>query len=137
MTGGKWASAARPLRVVFAPDLVGGLWLDADCAAVFEVWRNGELRPVVNRDLLMRYARLWREMGLAESQIRRWSWWFTAPGTAEFVSENPSGTPSANECCTKAGIVSNSLCVVHRGVLQIQETEIPWVSATQFLRSIS
>jgi hypothetical protein len=137
MTGGELSSASRPFRVILAPDVVGGLWFDADCATVFEAWRDERLRPAVNRDLLMRYARLWRAIGLPELQIRRWSWWFTSPATGQFVPDETPEDSSPIECCSRLAIVIGASCVVHRGAIRAPEATVRWLAAADFLRSLA
>lgn len=121
-------------RVILAPEVVGGLWLDAACAALFEAWRDGQLRPVVNRDLLMRYARLWRALGLPAVQVRRWSWWFTSPAKAWFLADDRSASSNVIECCVNLAILSGAACAIHRGIAPAPEGEVRWLTASDFLR---
>ena len=137
MIGGEISSASRPFQVILAPDIVGGLWVDTDCAAVFEAWRDRKLQPAVNRDLLLRYVRLWRAIGLPELQIRRWSWWFTSPATGRFVAEETPNNSSAIECCSRLAVVVSAGCVIHRGVIHTSETSVRWLTVADFLRSLT
>ncbi len=130
------ASEPGPLRVILSPDLVGGLWVDASCAAVLEAWRDKKLRPAVNRDLLVRYVGLWRAMGLPEIQIRRWSWWFTAPSAVDFVPNDLSIQADPIKCCSELAIRTGASCVVHRGAISVEGTSVQWVAASDFLLSL-
>jgi hypothetical protein len=120
--------------VVLAPDVVGGLWRDAACGAVFEAWRDEKLRPAVNRDLLVRYVRLWRSLGLGEIQVRRWSWWFTAPGHSLFLAEDQTTASNAIECCSRLAVVSAARWIIHRGTVRNTEDGIVWLTAGEFAR---
>jgi hypothetical protein len=122
----------RP-RVVLTPEVAGGLWLDPACAAVFEAWGKERLRPVVNRDLLMRYCRLWQALGLSTLQVRRWSWWFTHPATACFMANDRSVSSSAIECCSRLALAGGARCVIHRAVTPIPTGPVPWLTAADLL----
>jgi hypothetical protein len=135
MIGEEQTSAPSPFRAVLSPDVVGGLWLDAACAAVFEAWRNEQLRPTVNRDLLVRYLWLWRGLGLPEIQVRRWSWWFTSAATASFLADDLSESSSAAECCSKLALLSGAGRVIHRGASPPLKPPVQWQSAADFLCS--
>jgi hypothetical protein len=126
-----------PLRVVLTPDLVGGVWLDASCAAVIEAWGKDLLRPAVNRELLARYARLWRRLSLSEVQIRRWFWRFTAPSSGEFVQQGPSNTDNAVDCCTQLAARIGADYVVHRGVVSAPPLSVRWINAQELVRLLS
>jgi hypothetical protein len=118
------------VRVVLAPDVVGGLWLDASCAAVFASWRDEQLVPVVNRDLLVRYARVWRALGLPPEQIRRWSLWFTSASRACFLDSVESS--NAVESCSRLAVQGEARWVLHRGMIVPPEGGVPWVTAAHF-----
>lgn len=118
--------------VVLAPDVVGGLWLDPACAAVFAAWREGRLRPVVNRDLLARYVRLWQALGLPVVQVRRWAWWFTSPLTARFLAEDRSASANALACCANLAIAGGAWAVIHRGAVTVPEVGIRWLRAADY-----
>jgi hypothetical protein len=134
MTDGDGARTPGASIVVLAPDVVGGLWLDPACGAVFEAWRDEKLRPAVNRDLLVRYVRLWRSLGLGEIQVRRWSWWFTAPGHSLFLAEDQTTASNAIECCSRLAVVSAARWIIHRGTVRNTEGGIVWLTAGEFAR---
>jgi hypothetical protein len=133
MTGVLQPRSSEALRVVLAPDVVGGLWLEPACARIFELWRDAKLLPVVNRDLLVRYVRLWRALGLSEVQVRRWSWWFTSPVTASFLSDDHASSSDAVECCTRLALVGRARQVIHRGTTTISESAVQWLKAADIL----
>jgi hypothetical protein len=132
MSGDRLCAASGVVRVVLAPDVVGGLWLDASCAAVFEAWRNERLLPIVNRALLVRYLRLWRVLGLTPNQTRRWSWWFTSASRACFLGDDPNIGSSAVECCSSLAILGGAFCVLHRGTISPPEGTARWLTAAEF-----
>lgn len=133
MIEGASSSTAPGLLVVLAPDLVGGVWIDPACAAVFEAWRQGRVRPVVDRGLLVRYIRLLRALGLPEVQIRRWSWWFVSSAKAQFLAEGATAGTEAVAYCSQLAVRSGASCVVHRGHINVPKTGVPWHAAAEFL----
>ena len=135
MTDADKAVEPEPPRVVLAPDVVGGLWLDPACAAVFAAWGDGKLRPAVNRDLLVRYVRLWRSLGLPEIQVRRWSWWFTSPLTSAYLADDASKSSGAIDCCSTLAVRSEARCVVHRGAMKPPLGGVIWLPADEYLRT--
>jgi hypothetical protein len=137
MTDDGMPAPRPPLRVIMTPDLVGGVWLDASCAAVFEAWGKGLLRPAVNRELLARYTRLWRRLGLSEVQIRRWFWRFTMPSSGEFVQQGPANTDSAIDCCAQLAALIGADCVVHRGAVSAPRAPVRWINAEELVRRLS
>jgi hypothetical protein len=71
-------------RVVVSPDLIVGVYFDEQCKRVLLQWRDGLVRLVLNRELLVIYLRTLREIGIAEREIRRWSTWFSSSNKVEF-----------------------------------------------------
>jgi hypothetical protein len=135
MNGVDSGVASDPVRVVLAPDVAGGLWLDASCAGVFAAWRNERLKPVVNRDLLVRYARVWRALGLPTEQIRRWSMWFSATSRAYFQGTDLVTSLDAVGCCSRLALHGGAKWVLHRGTVVAPEGGVPWLTAERFCAS--
>lgn len=76
------AEATPPLRVVWTPDVLARAFFEEPAAAALRAWRDGRIQPVIHRDLLGRYFRVLRQLGLPEVLLRRWGWWFAAPTRA-------------------------------------------------------
>jgi hypothetical protein len=82
------------------PEVLGmGLWSE-ECERVLRLWRDGHVRWVVNRWLLVRYLRLLGRLGVAPDVIRWWSWWLADPARVVYldntvVPDDPYRTCSA------------------------------------------
>jgi hypothetical protein len=74
-----------PLPVVILPEVLAKSFFDADCKALLNWWRDGVIRPVLNHELLVLYARVLRDLGVADTVIRRWLLWFTAEDKATYI----------------------------------------------------
>jgi hypothetical protein len=68
----------EPRKVVIAPDIFVAALYDARARAILHQWRDGEIRPVVTRELLLLYLRTLSLAGLNPDLIRKWSLWLTA-----------------------------------------------------------
>ena len=64
-------------RVVFAPGLILSALFDPRARAQLNEWRDGQVIPVANRELLLSYLRVLRRVGVEEEQLRQWTLWFT------------------------------------------------------------
>lgn len=126
-------ATALPLRVVLAPDLMGRAFTDPDTARVFRLWRDGRMRPVLNRTLLLRYLRLLRSLGLDERLLRRWGWWFTSSQRAEFREEEVAPDPETVVLCNGLASRSGAEFVVHGGAVTAATTGTRWVTASELL----
>jgi hypothetical protein len=78
---------SAPITVVFSPDFLGAALQDARGAQVLYYWRDGLIRPALNRALLLRYLKLLRQLGLSDVQQRRWGWWFSATDRTVWVND--------------------------------------------------
>lgn len=74
-----------PFRVVIMPDILAKAFHDPDCKALLDWWRDGKVRPVLNHELLVQYARVLRDIGVSDGVLRRWLIWFTTADKAEYV----------------------------------------------------
>jgi hypothetical protein len=126
--------ASGPCKVVFAPDLVGRAMFEANAAGVFQLWRQGRLRPVVNRALLARYLRVLRVLGLAEPLLRRWGWWFTAAPWALYTAGGPDESLPLLDLCLEAARQNAAQYIVHGGLIIPSPGAPPWLAAADFLR---
>ena len=74
-----------PRKVVLGPDVLIAAFYDARARAILNQWRDGEILPIVTRDLLMLYVRTLNAAGLNAELIRQWSLWLTAPGKTLYL----------------------------------------------------
>ena len=74
-------------RVVIGPGVFARSFFVGECHDVLQRWRNGKIRPVVTRDLLAAYVRVFRALGLPDVQLRKWLYWFTSKETSDFLPE--------------------------------------------------
>ena len=86
-------------RVVLAPDLLIAALFVAKARAVLNEWRDGRIRPVLNRELLFVYLRLLREIGLNEKLLQDWTAWFTNPEKVFFVDGQNHAARPVRELC--------------------------------------
>ena len=80
----------EPYRVVLAPDVIARSFFDPECRAVLDHWRDGAVRIVVTRELLMLYLRLLRKIEIPDTVLRRWLVWFTASDKSVCLEESGS-----------------------------------------------
>ncbi|MFT4586931.1 MAG: hypothetical protein ACI9VS_003209 [Candidatus Binatia bacterium] len=131
----------RPAElVVLAPDLLARSFFDPDCFRVLELWRSRRIRPVVNRDLLLRCLKLLRELGLSENLVRRWLWWFTAQTKTLYLADEKAAAETGRELCSSIAIAANVRCVICSDE-RTRDTagasaSAAWMSATEFTASL-
>jgi len=132
--------ALSPLLVVLAPDLVGRACLDPTASEVLVLWRNGQVRPVLNRSLVVRYLRVLRQLGLSEELVRRWAWWFGS-GRKVLLLEPDAPGPSVIELCEMLARAAGAPWIIHAGSAEtipagdgIDQGVGRWVVVNDFLR---
>ena len=91
------SAAHIPKRVVLGPDVIAKGFVNTTCLRILESWRDGKVRPVVTRELLVLYLKILRSMKLPDSQLRTWTIWFTAKDKSIFISEPASHEMKWNE----------------------------------------
>lgn len=79
-----------PRKVVLAPDIFVAALYDARARAILHQWRDGEILPVVTRELLLLYLRTFSQAGLTSDLIRKWSLWLTAPAKSLYLENSES-----------------------------------------------
>ena len=79
-----------PRKVVLAPDIFVAALYDARARAILHEWRDGEILPVVTRELLLLYLRTFSQAGLSTDLIRKWSLWLTAPAKTLYLENSAS-----------------------------------------------
>ena len=99
-------SAGEPCRIVLGPDVLARSFFCPHCYGVMQMWRNGEVRLVVTRALVLEYLKILSRMGIPHEQIRKWAWWFTSPDKVDFVEVAPdveAGSASIAEQAARIG----------------------------------
>lgn len=132
---------SNPDLVVIAPDLLGASLVDAAAGEVLQRWRNGRLRPAVNRALLIRYFKLLRQMGISDVLIRRWGWWFGSDSKALFFSEVMPSPATGMELCEALARASQAVCILcrHRPSPRVRDPDggdnpaPAWMTAEEWL----
>lgn len=74
-------------RVVYQPDIIVRSFFDPHCLRALELWRDGRIELVMNRQLLLRYVKLFGSLGISDFQIRRWISWFTSQEKGVYLGE--------------------------------------------------
>lgn len=87
------------MRIVATPEFIGRCLTEPGCAQVLAHWRDGRLRLVLNRELLVIHCRVLRSLGLSEEQLKCWIWWFTSPEKSEFHESIPTGETAGAAIC--------------------------------------
>lgn len=80
-----------PRKVVLAPDILVAALYDGRARAVLHQWRDGEILPVVTRELLLLYLRTFSQAGFSSDLVRKWSLWLTAPSKTLYLD---NGAPT-------------------------------------------
>lgn len=107
------SNIAEPVTVVFAPDFLGHALQDPAGLRVLEYWRDGLIRPALNRALLLRYLKLLRQLGLTDKQIRRWGWWFSAPDRVVWVADDEQETAAVANVCARLAAKARARYLLH------------------------
>jgi hypothetical protein len=80
------ARGESPRRVVLGVDVLVGAFIDPDCRAVLDEWRDGRLRLVLHTPLLRRYLLALERLGAGREALRGWATWLTSPDKSIHVA---------------------------------------------------
>lgn len=126
--------SAPPIpSIVFAPDLPGASLFDPHALHVVEQWRDGAIKVVINRPLLMLQLKALRDMGLTPELVRRWTLWLTSPGRADYLDD-----PAVEARSTPVDLCESLAAA--SGAIQIVCWRLPngssrlWLSSADFAR---
>ena len=87
----------NPIAIVLAPEILAKSFHNSQCKKVLELWRDGSLRPIITRDLLIAYLRLLKALRIPDEILRRWTQWFTATSKSTVLRDaNPDQQQPAN-----------------------------------------
>ena len=105
-----------PKKVVFAPDILVAALFDARARQIVNQWRDGEIMPVVTRELLVLYLRALAKAGLSPDLLHKWSLWLTTPGKAVFLEQNGTFPLDANsaEICRQLALAHGAEVITSR-----------------------
>jgi len=120
----------QPAKVIFAPDLIGASFIDADARKVVELWRNGAFKVVMNRELLVLHIKVLGQLGLSAELIRRWTLWLTVPERALFFPDICSNRASAIEICELLARETKTSRIVSAYVKAESKEGISWKSSS-------
>lgn len=127
-------------RVVYQPDVIVQSFFDPHCRRALELWRDGKIALVMNRQLLVRNVRLFGSLGISDFQIRRWIWWFTSQEKGIYLGELCLPNLDALQLCddlAKSAGASHIVCAPNsRRDFAIRETEgqgMRWTNVNEFL----
>ena len=129
--------AAR--KVVFAPDLLGGAFIDPEAQLVLQKWRDGLLLPVVSRELLRHYLKLLDALGLPSRLLKQWTLWLTSPETSLFLEEPLPATASTVDLLLRtASAAPAEFIICNATPPNLPAARKPqFISAAAFLKSTS
>jgi hypothetical protein len=104
--------AQRIPRIVFHPSALGELLLDPAGHPILCAWRDNQLQPVVSREILLRYLRLFKDLGIPPRTLRWWGWWL---GSAEktLILADPDPLPRLPELCCSLAQTAEAVGVLH------------------------
>lgn len=130
-------------RVVLAPNLIGRSFFDSASLRVLELWRDGRIIPVANRDLLLRYLRMLRALGVDSISTRRWLWWFTAAKKTHYLKDLSLPELNGYQLCSTLAKQSASRCVIWAGNEDNPEPKIrggidtvEWIIASNYTEKL-
>ena len=84
-----------PRKVVLAPDVLIAALYDPRARDILNQWRDGQIVPVVTRELLVLYLRTFNQAGLPPDLIRKWSLWLTTTPRIIYLEDKlPSNSAS-------------------------------------------
>ncbi|MDX9971595.1 MAG: hypothetical protein RBU21_01255 [FCB group bacterium] len=126
------------IRIVLGPDVLASSFFDPASKTVLDHWRNGVVRLIVTRELLMTYLSVLRGLGLSDAQLRRWAMWFTSRDAAEanMGSDGSGGTVPA--MLARAASGGTRFVVVNRAAWRdALSREAAAVDAATFIRELT
>ena len=121
-------------KVVFAPDLIGASLFDLHSRRVLELWRDSQLLPVTNRDLLSAHLRNLRRLGLPATLVKRWAYWLASPEKNTFIEKPLPSTNSIADLCEGLAKVSRAEMIVCWKLPSKRNPSV-WMPAESYIKS--
>ena len=133
------AQGPAPVRVVVMPDLMAKGIVDASASRVLEAWRGGRILLSVNRWMIVRYLRSFKQLGVSAEVLRWWSWWLTSPAKICHVDDEPLPLADPFQIAAELARRTKATAVIHSGIdpdlNRLQATaDVPWVSVSDFFQ---
>jgi hypothetical protein len=113
-------------QVIFAPDLIGAAFIDPRARAVLEQWRDGEFKIILNRQLLLRYLKTLRDLGLPSHLLKRWTLWLTSAEKSNYLNDFETNEKSAIKTCEA---IPSAQIICSR---KIEGASDRWISVNEF-----
>jgi len=129
------------MPVVLTPDAFGHALLESDAAEVLVAWRDQQIRLVVDRDMIVRYLRLLRQLALPERLLRWWGWWLGSPEKALILPDPPMALGGA-EHYRHLAAASGAAFIVHWPGLVPPELDAGasdsprWITVQELVRGV-
>lgn len=122
----------QPIPVVLAPDLVVAGLFDPHAREVLNAWRDGAIKLVLSRRLLVAYLRALRKAGVPSPVLHVWALWFHQPNRAELVAMGvPSQKSLAAHCSALAKIGNGNAVICWHG--PDRPASADWMTARDWL----
>jgi hypothetical protein len=120
-------------KVVFAPDLIGAALVDSDARKVFNLWRDGALTVVTNRELVALHLRCLKNLGLSPTLLSRWALWLSDSTRAVFESDLSFQAISPIGLCESLANATNTPQIV-AGRFPDGATSPKWITAGKLVK---
>ena len=122
------------------PDLMAKGIVDASAARVLEAWRDGRILLSVNRWMIVRYLRSFKQLGVSAEVLRWWSWWLTSPAKICHVDDEPLPLTDPFHVAAELARRTNATAIIHSGIDPAlnrlrANAEVRWVSVSDFFQS--
>ena len=106
----------EPISVVLAPEVLAKSLHDPHCQKVFELWRDGIIRVVVTRELLVTYLGLLKALGVPDEVLRRWAVWFTAETKSTVLLDSAPGRGGLSNSLEDAAVLGKAEAILYEMV---------------------
>ena len=124
-------------RVILTPELLLSGLKDASSVHVLNAWRDGLLKPVLNRELMVCYTQGLRAAGLKSEYLRPWIWWLSDPEKSDFLSQLKTECSNATSLCEHLFGSSGADAILHSDSFQPSPNheKVKWMSASIYLQT--
>jgi hypothetical protein len=102
----------QPVPVVLAPDVILAGLFDPQAREVLNAWRDGAIKLVLSRRLLVAYLRALRKAGAPAGVLRGWALWFHEPGRAELAAMGDATEGSLAAHCSALARIGKGKAVI-------------------------
>ena len=128
-------SESSVTKVIFAPDLIGAAFVDSNARKIVELWRDGALKIVTNRELIALHLRCLKNLGLSPALLSRWALWLSDSSKAVFDSDLTFQTNSEIAICESlAELTGTERIIAWR--FPVEAPPARWTTAGKFLKGL-